>query len=149
MMGPRPIERIDERHQALFESLQSGLPGRRVLDYWLRHYSDHAPQDLADGVVQLISGGEGRYQGGRGHVARRGTQVLILVGYLKVDERDLPRVLGEAEMALAEEIKAWAQTPVPGVGIELVEIITSRQIEHPYGWVVATLEAGPPVSNIN
>ncbi len=45
---------------------------------------------------------------------------------------------------LLEEIKSFVQTGVTGMGLYLERLEQSRQLEHPYGWVVAYIKAGPP-----
>lgn len=148
-MGPPVIDRIDDRRQAVLEHFRTHLPGRHVKRSWIKLYHDHLPQELADGVVQIVSAEEGKYLRGRGMVAKRGTQVFALICYLRVEEEDLPELLEDAEGMLVEEIKAAARQPLPGVGIDLVEVKMSSQLEHPYGWVLVFIEAGPPTDTLN
>lgn len=148
-MGPPVIDRIDDRHAAVVAHFRAHLPERHVKQSWIKTYTDHLPQELADGVVQIVSGDESKYVRGRGMVGKRGTQEVILICYLRLEESDLPEVLAAAEQALAEDIKAVARLPLRGVGLDVVEVQMSRQIEHPYGWVLVFIEAGPPKDTLN
>ena len=144
-LGGTVIERMDDRLDALEASLAAALP-TRTIKRSLMHYTDHTDTELAAGVVMLVSGGEGDYNKGLGMVAREGVQRVLLVGHLKVAEDAAGAVVEAAELDLIEEIKAWARTNVPGMSLRLDSVQHSRQIENPYGWLVAYLDAGPPRS---
>lgn len=150
MIGPVKLETFPTRRLALLSALKEALPARHVKGAWYRAFDDHTPQELADGVLMVISAVESGYrQGTPGRVARDGTQLFVLVGYLKADEDDPHEALQDAEDTLAEDLKSFARTPIPGMSLWLDRVETSRQLEHPYGWVLAFIEAGPPDSNIN
>jgi hypothetical protein len=144
-IGPPVIERMDARMDAVEAALRAALPTRAVKRSFQRHYTDHRREDLRRGVVVLVSAGEGDYRGGLGGAAREGTQRMLLIGHLQVDEHAEPVATERAETALIEEIKAFVQaSPVAGLELQLDSVQHSRQQEHPYGWVVAYLDAGPP-----
>ncbi len=144
-----PIRRMDDRMDAVAASLKSALGTRHVKRSWLKHYDDHTPQELADGVVMLISAGESQYRDGPGMTALEGAHRMILIGHLKVPDDSQPQAVEDAELDLIEDIKGWARGAIPGVGLSVVRVEHSRQLEHPYGWVVVYLDAGPPRSNLS
>ncbi len=144
-----PIRRMDDRMDAVAASLTAALTTRHVKRSWLKNYDEHTPQELADGVVMLISAGEGQYKDGPGMTALEGQHRMILVCHLKVSETSQPQDVEAAELDLIEEIKAWARVGVAGVGLSVVRVEHSRQLEHPYGWAVVYLDAGPPDSNLS
>lgn len=145
-MGGTAIERMDDRLDAVAASLAIALP-TRVIKRSLLHYTDHSPVDLAAGVVTLLSAGEGNYSKGLGMVAREGVQQMILIGHLKLAESAAGVDVEAAEIDLIEEIKAWARNRIAGLSLRLDSVQHSRQLEKPYGWVVAFLDVGPPSAN--
>ena len=52
--------------------------------------------------------------------------------------------LQDLELDIAEECKAFVRAGVDGIGLGLQSINTSRQLEYPYGFVVARVDAGAP-----
>lgn len=146
-MIPAAIERMDERMDAIETSLIVALPTRVVKRSFFRHFSEHEEADIEKGVVMLISSGEKDYKRGRGMIAKEGTHTFLLIGHVKVDVDSEPQAAEAAELDLIEELKAFARLPLPGISLYLQQVQHSRQLEHPYGWVVAYLEAGPPNQN--
>jgi len=142
------IDRMDDRLDAVEQALVAALPTRVVRRSWLREFDAYSEADLLRGVVCLISAGEREYQTGPGRNARGGVHRMLLIAYLKVEEQETPQAIERAELDLAEEIKAAVRAGAPGVGLSLVSIEHSRQLEHPYGWVVVHLDAGPQKSNV-
>lgn len=145
-IGGTVIERMDARLDAIATSLASTL-ATRTIKRSLQHYTEHSAAELTAGVVTLISAGEGDYNKGLGMVAREGVQRIVLVGHLKVTEGAAGVVVEAAELDLIEEIKAWARAPRPGMSVRLDSVQHSRQLENPYGWLVAYLDIGPPRAN--
>lgn len=149
-MGPQHIERMDDRLDAIETALRAALEpnGRTVKRSYARNYRDHDQAELTGGVVVMVADGEGDYSADIGRAARGGTMNVLLVGHVAVDQKTATTGDVEAaELDLAEDIKAFVRTGVEGVGLELNEVRNSRQQEHPYGWVVAVLAAGPPRAN--
>lgn len=142
-IGGTVIERMDDRLDALAAALAAALPTRTVKRSLL-HYTEHSAAELAAGVVTLVSAGEGDYNKGLGMVAREGVQRVVLIGHLKVAEGAPGATVEAAELDLIEELKAWARLPSPGMSLRLDSVQHSRQLENPYGWVVAYLDIGPP-----
>lgn len=146
-MIPVAIERMDDRMDAIHTALVAALPLRVVKRSFFRHYTEHEEAELDAGVVMIISSGEGDYKRGRGMIAREGTHSFLLIGHLKVDDDSEPQTTEAAELDLIEELKAFARLPMPGMSLYLAQVQHSRQLEHPYGWVVAYLEASAPSQN--
>ena len=137
------IERMDDRLDAVEASLASAL-STRVISRALKHYTDQTDDDLTAGVVTIVSAGEGDYNKGLGMVAREGTQRILLIGHLSVAETTGGKDIEAAELDLIEEIKAWVRQPITGMSLRLDNVQHSRQLEHPYGWLVAYIDIGPP-----
>jgi len=143
------ISRMDDRLDAIETALVTALPTRPVKRSLLKHYSDYSDQELADGVVILLSAGERDYNNKPGMIAKEGTHRIILIGYLKLNEKaSQPQDVEAAELDLIEEIKAFVRAGVSGTTLLLDNVQHSRQLEFPYGWVVAYIDAGPPNMNL-
>lgn len=142
-MGGTAVDRMDTRLTAIATSLIAALP-TRIIKRSLVHYTDHSASELTSGVVILLSVGEGDYNKGLGMAAREGVQKIILIGHLKVAEDLAGEVIQAAEINLIEEIKAWSRQRIPGMSLRLDSVQHSRQLENPYGWVVAYIDVTPP-----
>ncbi len=110
----------------------------------LKHYSDHAAGEIEKGVIAIISRGESEYKNGLGMTAKEGTQSILFVCHIKVDENAEPVEVEKAEGAVIEEIKSFLKQGVPGMSLKPERIDQSQQLAAPYGWVVAKLRAEPP-----
>lgn len=141
------IERIDDRQAAIYASLVAAL-NTHVVKRSLLHYDQHPQGEVEIGVVMLISDGETQYSQNLGMTANEGKHGQLLIGHLKVAEDSAPVAIELAEMALLEEIKSWVRTGVSGMSFEIESAQHSRQLEHPYGWVVVKLNAIPPRTNV-
>lgn len=149
-MGPEIIDAMPARTDAIEASMRasSALTSRVIKRSYLRHYDEHELGELEQGVLMLISTGEGGYKNGQGMVAKEGVQRLMLVGHVKVSEDlsvDAQGLAVEAmEQGMIEEIKTWARGGVPGMGLSIESFQQSRQQSAPYGWIVGYLNAGAP-----
>jgi len=149
-MGPEIIDTLPARTDAIEASMRAStaLASRVIKRSYLRHYDEHQAGELEQGVLMLISTGEGGYKNGQGMVAREGVQRLMLVGHVKVSDdlsNDEQGLAVEAmEQSMIEEIKAWARAGVSGVGLSIESFQQSRQQSAQYGWIVGYLSAGPP-----
>lgn len=141
------IQRIDDRMAAIFSSLQSTLTAR-ILKRGLLHFDQHEAGEIESGVVMAISDGESDYSENLGMTAKDGKHGLLIICHLKVAETSAKVAIELAEMALIEEIKSWVRAGVPGMDFEIITAQQSRQLEHPYGWVVVKINAIPPRSNV-
>lgn len=135
------MEFIDTAAQAFFTT-------RVVKRSLLQHYDDHAAADLASGVIMMVSRGEGEYKQGLGMTAKEGTQTVLFVCHIKVAESVAQVEVEKAEGAMIEEIKSFCRAGVTGMTLKPESFSQSQQLAHPYGWVVATLRAGPPQTSI-
>ena len=132
---------MEAQMEALRASLAAALPGR-VVSRSMKPATVYADEDLRAGVVSLARLGEKDFANYRGREADLGTVEAVLVGRVAVgmdaDEVELER----AELALAGEILAWLQGPLPaGVGQCMATgFRQSGQIEYPAGWVLFKLE---------
>lgn len=141
------VERIDDRMALIAASLTAALPTREVKRNLL-HFDQHAPGELESGVVMLVSDGESNYSRNLGMTAKEPSHSLLVICHLKVAE-DSPKLAIElAEMALLEEIKTWLRAGVEGMSFDIDSAQHSRQLEHPYGWVVIKIAAVPPKTNV-
>jgi hypothetical protein len=137
------IERIDDRTAAIVASMTAALASR-IVKRSLLHFDGHEPGEIEAGVVMAISDGESEYSTKLGMTALEPKHGLLLVCHLKVDETSPKLAIELAEMALIEEIKSWVRAGVSGMAFEIEDTKHSRQLEHPYGWVVVKINAIPP-----
>ena len=137
------IERMDDRLDAVVAAAQAHFTGR-VVTTSFRHYRNRDAADLAQGVITVISDGEGEYSDGLGMAAREGTQNLILAIQCSVEPKTAtPAELQALELDLAEEAKAFVRAGVDGMSLAIEEITNSRQQSFPYGFVLVRMPAGP------
>ena len=146
VMGAQKIERMDDRLDAIEQALIAALT-TRVVKRELQHYDDHSQADIAAGVLMIVSSGEGDYNNSLGMVAAEGTQNIMLIGHIKLVEGSTSLAVEAAEINFIEELKSALRTGVTGMGIALKQINHSAQLEKPYGWFVASIDAGPPPEN--
>lgn len=147
-MLPQRLDRIDDKLDALQTALIAALPPGRIVDIGFVPYTDREIAELSAGVVNIVAAGEGDYHNGLGMAAKEGTLQVLLIGHLQVAETGTRAALQQVEIDLAEEIKSFVRTGgVAGMTVLLDRIEQSRLLEHPYGWVVAFLELGPPAAH--
>lgn len=142
------IQRMDDRLGALEQALTPALPSRVVKRAFL-DFRAHAEGELAAGVVMIVSAGERDYNAGLGMAAREGTHRVLLIGHMQVLQTSTPDAIEAAELDLIEEIKAFVGQGVTGMHVRLDSVEHSRQLEHPYGWMLANLDLGPPRQTIS
>lgn len=138
------IQRVD----LLGAALVAAMPGREVLLHQLAPHTDFHDAQLQAGVVQVSADRETDYSDFPGMEAREGTLRVIVLVHLKVAEGAARRDLGEAEAAVAAQIKAWVRAGVPGVGLSGLSVQFSRGLSFPFGFVVAYLSAAPQQTNV-
>lgn len=141
------IDRIDDRMSAIVANLQAALPSR-IIKRGLMHFANHPAGELELGIVMPISDGESDYSRNLGMVAKEPKHNILLVCHLKVAEISPALDIELAEMALIEELKQWLRKGVNGMDFEIESVQHSRQLEHPYGWVVFKIAAIPPKNNL-
>lgn len=147
MIGQPYIDRIDDRLAALEAALKTALP-TRLVEIGLVPYEDRSRDELQQGVVNIVSNGEGDYHRGKGMAAREGIHKVLLICHLQVDEAQTRAELQQAEIDLMEAIKSFVRTGVAGMTVVLDSVQQSRLLEHPYGWVVAFIELHPPHTSV-
>lgn len=148
-----PVEDTAERLTAFETVLAAALP-TRVVSPGFAPAGARSAADLAAGVVNVVAAQEGEYDQGLGGTAQNATTQVLLICHLQVDASDdcanplsLAEVVRAAELALLAEIKTFCRTPIDGMDVLLAEVQFSRQLEAPFGWLVATLEIRPPVAS--
>lgn len=141
------IDRMDDRFDAFEAAAKLGMPNRHIKNE-LKHHTDHEPQEVTDGVLTIVSASEGDYNNSLGMEAKEGTQRLVCIGHLKVAETDSKKAVQDAEFDFIEEFKAFIRSGVSGMSLRLENVQHSRQLDHPFGWFVAIVDAGPPGSNV-
>lgn len=141
MSGPTHDAVLD----AIAASLATALPAR----YVQRSLVDPASETrerLEAGVLCLVAGGGGSFANYRGREGQLGTMSVSLVGFVRVPDKSLPEAVERAELALLGEMLQWVAAGDPslgGVGLDVVyptDWTQSRQLEHPFGWVVLGLQ---------
>lgn len=127
--------------EALAASLAAACPGRFVSRSF-KPMSMRSAEELEAGVLAVAAGGEKNFANYRGREADLGTLKVLIFGQIKVAENAEPAALEDAEFALAEQIKAFLQSPLlPPLRQCLArEFAQSGQLEHPYGWVAFECE---------
>ena len=145
-MGPAALERMNERLDAIEAALIAAMPSRTIKREMLP-FDDHGSAELSAGVLMLISQGEGNYSSELGMVAKQGTQKLLLIGHLELAPTATGQEVEAAEITFIEELKSMLRAGVPGLSFNLINVEHSAQLEKPYGWFVASVDAGPPKEN--
>lgn len=126
---------------ALVASLAAALPARKVQRSLVDPASASAAA-LSAGLVCVVSEGGGKFANYRGREGDLGTMNARLVGFLQVGEKSQPADIERAELTLLGELLSWAgTTAVPGLDVMTPgDWVQSKQLEHPYGWLVLALE---------
>ncbi len=145
------IDTLTGKLAAIEASLVQAMP-TRIIERGCNALNDRTSEEVQAGVLNLVLDREHDYAGGRGMVAQNGTLDMLLIGYVTVDENTADKAdLQDTETTLAEEIKAWVKSTLidlPEMDVMLDSVQLSRQLEFPYGWVIATLKLGPPRTNV-
>lgn len=126
---------------ALHASLALALPNR----YVQRSLADPAQvpaEQLQAGLICLVTEGGGRFANYRGREGDLGAMDVRLVGFVQVPESAPPSDVERAELDLLGEVLLWVSTTaVPGLDVLTPgDWSQSKQLEHPYGWLVLALE---------
>lgn len=124
---------LDGIEASLFARLTGRVVRRGLVD---PAQADQA--DLLNGVVCIVARGGGKFANYLGREGQLGAMEVALVCFVKVDDDTQPQAVEQAELALLDELLDWTKN---GVGYALPkEWRQSEQLEHPYGWVVLTLD---------
>lgn len=128
---------LDALCGGLAEALPSRLVTRSFLPLALR------PQEqLLQGVLTLINRGEKGYANYSGREAQLGKLDVLLIGQLRLAGDPTGLQVEQAELALAEEVKAFLRAPLPAGVRECLAsgFAQSGQLETPGGWIVFDME---------
>jgi len=120
----------------LAKSLAKALPHRRVRRSLVMSAADLPDAEMADGVVCVVCEGGGDFANYMGREGQLGHLQVSLVGFVRVAER----------VELLRELLAWTADPGEiraGDSVLPLDFMQSRQLEHPYGWVVLKLDVRP------
>lgn len=126
---------------ALRDGLAAALPSRLVMQSF-KPMAQRSQDELVQGVLSAICRGEGKYANYHGREAQLGTLDVLLIGQLMVAGDPDGLAIEQAELAFAEEIKAFLRAPLPA-GLRDCQASGFRQsgqLEVPFGWVVFELE---------
>jgi len=147
-MIPTAIDDINARYDAVLAALKTHATTRVVKESFYRDIGVHTRADLIQGVVMVILDNEGDYTNNFALQAKQGATQFRVVYHLHAgDNNPEPKVTRQKEGEAAEEVKAFVRAGVTGLSLALIDVQFSRQLDHPYGWIVATVRAGPPESN--
>ncbi|UUZ68082.1 hypothetical protein LP416_27845 [Polaromonas sp. P2-4] len=126
---------------AMAASLAAALPARHVQRSLVDPANVPAAK-LSAGLICLVSEGGGNFANYRGREGDLGTLNARLVGFVKVGENSDAADIERAELALLGDLLGWvSSTAVPGLDVMYPGDWTqSKQLEHPYGWLVLALE---------
>lgn len=134
-----------DNHNAVLDAIVASLTTALPLRYVQRSLVDpaDAPQaELLAGLICVVSEGGGGFANYRGREGDLGKMDVRLVGYVQVAEGTEPADVERAELDLLGDVLTWLNTVgVPGLDVLYPGNWTqSKQLEHPYGWLVLALE---------
>lgn len=129
---------------AIVASLAAAMPARRV-QRSLVDPANESAERLSAGVVCVVSGGGGKFANYRGREGDLGVMNVQLVGFVQVAQKSLPAAVEAAELDLLGDLLTWISLgSVPGLDVFYPgDWLQSKQLEHPYGWLVLALEVKP------
>lgn len=131
---------LDDKLEALKVSWQAALPNR-IITREFKNASDRDRDDLKKGIYTLLFQGLPRF-GALG--ASPQTVKIFLLGQFVVEENETGAEVEAKELEMVDEITEWlraAEAQYPTIpSIKAIELASSAQMEHPYGWVAVVLE---------
>ncbi|WP_290906216.1 hypothetical protein [Aquabacterium sp.] len=129
--------------EAIKASLAAAMPLRRVQRSLPPDPLALPADDLRAGVVCLVSEGGGDFANYLGREGELGHLQASLVGFVAVEEDTEPVAIEQAELALLRDLLAWCNTHAPMADVQDVlpqDFTQSKQLEHPYGWLILKLD---------
>lgn len=132
----------DAALEAIKASLAAALPLRHVQRSLANPASLERAKLLA-GVVCVVSEGGGDFANYMGREGDLGHLQVSLVGFLQVEEGTLPEAIELAELALLQDLLDWTRDTGaidPADSALPTDFTQSKQLEHPYGWVLLKLD---------
>jgi hypothetical protein len=127
--------------QAAQASLAAMYPARVVLR-GLQDFAALGDAKLRQGVYSLVADGTKGWAEFSGREGEFGTLGFAVVGMCRVKDSDTTEALEQLEGELEAELLGWCQAikPAPLDAVYPREAAYSRGLEHPYGWIVVTME---------
>ena len=126
---------------ALVASLAAALPTRFV-QRSLADPANEKTERVQAGLLCVVAKGGGSFANYRGREGDLGTMQVSVVGFVQVGEKSLPADVERTELDLLGELLGWVST-TKVLGIDVVtpgDWTQSKQLEHPYGWLVLGLD---------
>jgi hypothetical protein len=133
----------DAALDALQASMAAAMPARTVQRNLPADPANLPREQLLAGVLCLVSEGGGGFANYLGREGQLGTMQLSVVGFLQVAEDSEPADIERAELALLDDVLAWCADTGdidPATGVLPEDWTQSKQIEHPFGWLIVRLE---------
>lgn len=128
---------------ALVASMSTAMPGRHV-DRNLVDPAQVKREKLLAGQLCVVSTKGGNFANYRGREAQLGQIRVSVVGYLAVPESSSRKDIERAELELLGDLLAWIASGSVGVSyVAPGDWEQSKQMEHPYGWLVLELVVKP------
>lgn len=137
--------RLDNHADAMAEialGLAAMCPGR-IVTRALQDMAAYSEDDLLAGVLTVVSDGGSDFANYLGREGDLGTVAVAVLGYVKVDEGTDAGAIEAAELALLGDVLRWVNQRAPGGQVDMAIPTAwrqSKQIEHPYGWIVVELQ---------
>jgi len=131
-------------HNAVLEAIKTSLAAALPLRYVQRSLVDpaNAPAaKLTAGLICVVSDGGGEFANYRGREGDLGVMHVRLVGFVQVGASTEPVAVETAELALLGDLLGWVSTAAV-TGLDVIypgDWQQSKQLEHPYGWLVLAL----------
>lgn len=137
------MSELGDRMALIVSTLRTQLPAR-VITRDLADFADRATEDLARGVITVLSKGEGGYANYPGRAAMDGRQEILIVGQQELAESAAPSAIEDAEFALIEDVQGFLRAlPATLCRLDMRAFRQSMQLDHPYAWVAIDLEYIP------
>lgn len=126
---------------ALKDSLQAALPDRFVSRNFVLDFTAYPKAQLTAGMIAVMSDGGGGFANYRGREGQFGVMTVALAGYVLVAENSERKAVELAELAILKDLLTWVSN-YSGTGLTIYpkRYKQSKQLEHPYGWLVLELE---------
>jgi len=124
------------------DAMAAALPGRTVQRSLVPDPTALDDAALTAGVVCLVTEGGGDFADYFGRRGELGKLQMSVVGFLRVADNAEPKDIEAAELQLLDELLAWCGSGELGPASDVTpqDWTQSKQIEHPYGWLILRLE---------
>jgi hypothetical protein len=125
--------------------LQAFLPDRVVTRSLVADPANLSDSILTKGQICLLADGGAGFFNYQGREGDGGDLDVVVVAFVSVGEKTETVAIEQAELALKDDLLRYCQSIAFGNALlsALVPLSwrTSKQIEHPFGWVVMKLKA--------